>query len=178
MDLGHFQQAIRHGRCPHPGLTNARDYGDQFPLPVRAILELGRIAQRVLAADHTVDTGDCRLEIAQRCVYPYERRRACLGCARSGFYGLMHASGVGRVGEAQQSITERYAGEIEASFAEARKRRAAQTDDTAEFQAHLLAFLRGVERSDERRLAGSLSPCLLAQAITTETGVGGLDLFG
>src|SRR3954462_4097855 len=80
MNLSQFQEPIRHGRGPHAGPAQARDYGGEIVSPVEAVFELGEVARDMLAVDGAVGANNGGLDIAERGVDPLEgRMRAAAG---------------------------------------------------------------------------------------------------
>src|SRR6476469_7792317 len=92
--LSQFQEAVGHWGGPDRSPCEARDDRGQIVSAINAVFEFGQIARDVLAVDGTIGSGNGRLDIAQRCIDPFEGRRASRLGSGSGFDDLVCAPSV------------------------------------------------------------------------------------
>src|SRR3954464_1445789 len=72
ISLGEFQEPIGHRDGSDGGPCETRDHGGQIVSLVEAVFEFGEIARDMFAVDGTVGSCDGRLDVAERCVDPFE----------------------------------------------------------------------------------------------------------
>src|SRR4029077_3628306 len=110
------------------------DHRRQIVSPVEAIFEFGEVARDMLAVDGAVGSCDGGLDVAQRGVDPFERRRACRLRSRPGRDNLMRAPGIGDAGETLKAVADDSAVRIEAALGEHCNRSCTEAGDSAQFQ--------------------------------------------
>lgn len=175
MNLSQFEKTIRHGRGSDAGPSQAGDHGREIVAPVEAVFELGKVARHMLGADGPVGSGNGGLDIAESGVDPLEGGCSRRSRSRAGFDDRVVASSTRNGGKAGEAVADDGAGGIEALLGEGRDGGAAKAGDAPELQANGLAFRRGLDRGDKRRLAGSTASALAARAFAADVGVVDLD---
>ena len=175
MNLSQFQQVVGHRRGSDAGPGQAGDHGREVVAPVEAIFELGEVSWHVFGADGPVGADDGGLDVAKSGVDPFEGGRLRGFRSRAGSEDRVAASGARDGGEAGEAVANDGAGGIEALLGEARNRGAAKARDAPQLQANGLAFRRGLDGGDERRLAGGTASALAARARAADVGIVDLD---
>ena len=87
----------------------------------------------MLAVDGAVGSCDGGLDVAQRGVDPFERRRACRLRSRPGRDNLMRAPGIGDAGETLKAVADDSAVRIEAALGEPCNRSCTEAGDPGNF---------------------------------------------
>src|SRR3954471_18618954 len=125
----------------------------------------------MLLVDGPVGSDDGRLDVAERGVDPLERGHTGRGGAGAGLGYLMFAARLFHRPETGQAIADHLAVRSKAAFREPRDRMVAEAGGPAQLQAPRLALGRGLDSSDERRLARGTAATLGAGALAAQIGV-------
>src|SRR5688500_3534121 len=142
---------------------------------IEAVGEAGEIALGMLGADVVVGAGDRGLDGAQHRVHPPERRPLGGLPAGAGDHREVAAAGLRHRRPAGEPVADDVAASGEVTLGELLDLLLAEALDHGELEPARLALRRGLDRGNDRRLAGGATPALAARALPAEVGVVDLD---